>query len=438
MNQTANQATAIPQSPAKRANWLLALLIIINVLNMVDRNLISSFGPQVTEDLNLTDTQFGYLTGFLFVFFYAVMGLFVGRMADLMHRPRLIAAGLALWSALTIVSGAARSFLHMGVARMFIGVGEACLSPAAMSMLSDIYPQRKRGLAAGLYYLGLPLGAGASFVVAGVFGPTVGWRNCFYILGALGLFLVPLLLFLRDPERGRFDVSQADTEPAGSNVRESLKLVWDVCRRSPALAWAMIGAVFMHLPIGSAQFVQLWLVRERGFDAAEIATLYGALFIVFGIIGSLIGGILGDWYQARFRGGRLRFFAIYLLVTTPLIIGYRFVAPDSAIFYIAMCVGFINFMAFFGPVYATVQDLSPARMRGITTAMLILMSNLVGLGLGAVATGILSDVYKSSGVAEPLTWALLSVDALSAFTIVSFFVGAHYWQKEQDRLKAGM
>ncbi|MBT8115983.1 MAG: MFS transporter [Arenicella sp.] len=421
------------QSPVKGANALLTLLIVLNILNMVDRNLISSFGPQITTELGLTDTQFGYLTGLLFVFFYAIMGLFVGRLADQMHRPRLIAAGLALWSLLTIYSGTAKNFLQIGVARMFIGVGEACLTPASMSMLSDSFPQRKRGLASGLYYLGLPLGAGASFIVAGVFGPKIGWRNCFYILGALGLLLLPLLLIWRDPQRGKFDAPAPVEEPAGG-MMHSIKLVWGVSRRSPALAWAMIGAVFMHLPIGSAQFVQLWLVRERGFDAAEIAITYGSLFIVFGIIGSLIGGAMSDWYQTRYRGGRLRFFALYLLITTPLLLGYRFVSPDSPVFYIAMCVGFMNFLAFYGPVFGTVQDLTPAKLRGITTAVLLLMCNLVGLGLGAVVTGILSDVYSTAGAAQPLTYALLSVDVLGVFTIVSFFIGAYYWQKEKDAI----
>ena len=109
------------ESPAKRANMLLVLLILINIINMVDRNLISSFGPEITKELNLSDTQFGYLTGLLFVFFYAIMGLFVGRLADMVHRPRLIAVGLFVWSALTIFSGAARSFLQIGVARLFLG-----------------------------------------------------------------------------------------------------------------------------------------------------------------------------------------------------------------------------------------------------------------------------------------------------------------------------
>ena len=318
--------------PVAGANKVLFLLIVINIINMVDRNLISSFGPQITEELQLSDLEFGMLTGLLFVFFYAIMGLFVGRLADIMHRPRLIAAGLFLWSALTMFSGAARNFLQIGVARLFIGVGESCLSPSAMSILSDLYPPNRRGMASGLYYLGVPLGAGASFVVAGYFGPQIGWRNCFYALGALGLLLTPILFFMRDPVRGLFDEkSTASQQPQQQSygMFHAVRQVWGLVQRSKALGWAMIGAVFMHLPIGAAQFVTLWLVRERGFDAAEITLLYGILFIIFGTLGAFIGGFASDWYLRRFKGGRLRFLAIFMVMVTPLMLGYRFVEPES-------------------------------------------------------------------------------------------------------------
>ena len=424
---TDNSALA---KPAKRANLVLVLLILLNVINMVDRNLISSFGPQITADLNMSDTQFGMLTGLLFVFFYAIMGLFVGRLADIMHRPRLIAAGLFVWSALTAFSGAARSFLQIGLARLLVGVGESCLSPSAMSMLSDLFPQHRRGMASGLYYLGLPLGAGASFIVAGVFGPQIGWRNCFYILGAIGLILTPVVFFMSDPKRGRFDSKVQENTLESTGVWDSIQRVWAVAKQSPALAWAMIGGVFMHLSLGSAQFVQIWLVRERGFEPAEIATIYGGLFIIFGVMGSLIGGLMSDWFLTRFRGGRLRFLAIFMLCVTPLLVSYRFVSADSPLFYIGMCAGFVSFTAFYGPVFSTVQDLSPTKLRGVTTAILLLMCNLVGLGLGAVMTGVLSDIYSAKDIAEPLTWALLTIDFLGVFTIVSFFIGSVYWQRQ--------
>ncbi len=413
-----------------RAKWVLTLLVVLNILNIVDRNLISSFGPQITNDLNLSDTQFGWLTGLIFVFFYAVMGLFVGRLADVINRPKLITAGLVLWSALTVASGAAKNFLQIGVARLFVGVGEACLSPAAIAMLADIFPKEKRGMASSVYYLGVPLGAGASFVAAGILGPQIGWRNCFYLLGAIGLLLAPVIFFLRDPERGAQDQESTSDELTPANLGDSLRQVLTIARKSPALGWTMLGAVFMHLPIGSAQFAQIWLVRERGFDAAEIAVTYGLLFIVFGTIGAIVSGVLSDWYMQRYKGGRTRFLALFLFVMTPFLIGYRFAEPGSFIFYLGMCAGFISFMAMFGPTISTVQDLSPARLRGVTVAVLLLAINLFGLGIGAVIAGVLSDVYNNAGVGEPLTWSLVTIDILSVMTVASFYIASVYWARE--------
>lgn len=426
MTPTANRPT-----PA-RAHFLLVLLIFLNILNIVDRNLISSFGPQISEDLNLSDTQFGLLTGLIFVFFYAVMGLFVGRLADTKHRPRLITAGLVLWSALTMVSGAAKSFLHIASARLFIGVGEACLTPASMSMLADSYPSEKRGMAAGLYYLGVPLGAGASFIIAGVMGPQIGWRNCFYILGAIGLVMAPIIFFMRDPERGSLEKTQQNSELDPSNLKESLKEVYAIAKKSPALAWTMIGSVFMQLPVGSAQFAQIWLVRERGFDAAEIATTYGQMFIVIGVIGSLIGGIASDWYQQRFNGGRVRFLAIFMVVVLPFMVGYRISEPGSDLFYVGMGAGFLVLTVFFGPAFSTIQDLTPPRLRGVTTAVLLLVMNLIGIGLGAVIAGLLSDLFSTMGVTDPLTWSLICIDLLGLFTIVSFFIASIHWTRQNN------
>jgi MFS family permease len=182
---------------------LLAALTLLNVLNFADRYLVMSFSNSIIRDLQLTHFQYTLLTGVVFGAIYVVIGLFAGSLADRHHRPRLIAAGLALWSALTAATGLARSFAHIAVARVFIGVGEAVLTPAAMSMLSDRLPPQRHGLAAAVYYLGIPVGIGSSFIFAGVMGPVFGWRATFFMLGAAGVAASLLvLLLMRDPPRG--------------------------------------------------------------------------------------------------------------------------------------------------------------------------------------------------------------------------------------------
>ncbi|MGH8481149.1 MAG: MFS transporter, partial [Nevskiaceae bacterium] len=181
---------------------LLAALTLLNVLNFADRFLLVSFGNSIIEDLQLSKFQFTLLTGLVFSVFYVVFGLFAGSLADRYDRPRLIAAGLALWSALTAATGLAVNFTQAALARAFIGVGEAVLTPSAVSMLSDRLPPRRHGLAAGVYYLGIPVGIGASFIFSGVMGPVFGWRGTFIVLGLAGLAATALVLLLRDPPRG--------------------------------------------------------------------------------------------------------------------------------------------------------------------------------------------------------------------------------------------
>ncbi len=408
--------------------------MLLNVLNIIDRNLLGSFGPQIAEDLNLSDSQFGLLTGLIFVFFYAIAGLYMGVLADKVHRPRLIALGLTLWSILTAYSGLAKNFTQIAIARLFIGVGESSLSPASLSLLSDLYPQKRRGMAAGIYYLGIPLGAGASFLVAGLLGPSLGWRNCFLLLGALGVVLTIPLLLLKEPHRGAMDVGGKIDQPTptadlfvegadgGGKIRDVVALL----RTNPALLFTILGAIFLHIPVGAGQFALLWLVRERGFDSAEIATVYGMLFLVFGTIGTLFGGVASDWYQARFSGGRIRFLAILMLLITPFTIGYRFGESGSVIFYMGMAAGFMFMSAFYGPAFSSAQDLSPIKMRGTIAGLLLLACNLVGLGLGAVLTGVVSDFLQGSGSDQPLTWALIFADMCSLLTVPMFFWASRY------------
>lgn len=422
---------------APKATGILLFLLLLNILNMVDRTLITSFGSAIIKDLNLSDSQFGLLTGPIFVFFYSIMGLFMGALADRVHRPRLIAAGLLLWSALTAVSGMAKNFVQIGVARLFIGVGESAMTPSAISMISDLFPKARRGTATGIYYLGVPLGAGGSFIVAGILGPMIGWRNCFLLLGGLGLVLALVLLFIKDPERGAMEEKGTEVDQQesliGGNWRSIVSDVFQVVKSTPALAWTMVGAVFLHIPLGAGQFAIVWLERERGFGIGEISATYGLVYIIFGTAGTFLGGILSDWYQARYRGGRVRFLALLMLAVTPLLILFRFVEPSSALFYIGMAAGMFSVSSFYGPAFSTVQDLTPVRLRGVMTGLLLVACNLLGLGIGAMMTGVLSDVFSANNIFEPLTKALLSADILSAAAPVSFIIASIYLEKMKAR-----
>jgi MFS family permease len=435
-----NQAQLKLQPTAsKNAIGILLFLTLLNIINMVDRNLITSFGADIINDLNLSDFQFGLLTGPIFVVFYSIAGLFMGALADLVHRPRLIAAALVLWSVLTALAGMAKNFTQIGIARLFIGIGESAMTPSALSMLADIFPKAKRGTATGIYYLGVPLGAGASFIVAGILGPMIGWRNCFIVLGAFGMLLVLVLLFLKDPKRGAMEkddsaaTEQQTNRLIGSSWRYVISDVFAVLKSSPALFWTMIGAVILHIPIGAGQFAIVWLERERGFGLGEISTTYGLIYIVFGTAGTLLGGMLSDWYQARFKGGRVRFLAYLMLCMTPILISFRFVDTSSTLFYVLMAGSMFGISSIYGPIFSTVQDITPARLRGVMTGLLLVGCNLLGVGIGAMMTGGLSDVFSANEIFEPLTKAIVTADIISWGAAASFIIASIHLERQNIR-----
>ncbi len=416
----------------------LGLLSFINVLNFVDRQLLASFANFIKPDLQLSNTEFGLLTGFAFLVFYSVMGLFMGARADRLHRPRLLALGLFLWSALTAASGLAKNFTQLLIPRMLIGVGESAATPTAMSIMADRFPPRQLGFAAGFYYMGVPIGVAVSLLIAGYLGPAIGWRACFYLLGVIGIIVSLLLLLIREtPRRG---VSEAPASPPargfGATVKQSIRDVSGALKASPSLRYTIAGGVAFHFILGAAAFDQLWLVQERGFERAEIAVLSGKLAAVGGIIGTLLGGILGDWWQARFQSGRTMFLFWTSLILLPFGILYRTVAPDSVFFELGIFLGFLQLGLFYGPTFSTVQELAPARIRATVVAFYLLSLNLVGLGIGITGGGILIDLFIARGHSEPYTMALLIFTGLSACAIPLMYLAGRNFVADRARLQA--
>ena len=257
-------------SPSDMA--FLGLLTLLNFLNMVDRHLLVAFSNYIKPDLDLSNFQFGLLAGFAFTLFYAVAGLFMGMMADTANRTRLISFGVTLWSALTAVSGLAWNFVSMLIPRMFIGVGESILTPSAMSLLADRFPQSRLGFAAGFYYLGATFGVAGSFLLAGYLGPLIGWRNCFYLLGGIGLVFGVIVFFIKETPRRHEVISEEKVK--SPTIKEIAKITMTAIPKSPALVAAMTGAMLFHIFLSAGSFDQLWLVQERGFDKDEILKLF--------------------------------------------------------------------------------------------------------------------------------------------------------------------
>jgi len=409
----------------------LGFLTFLNVMNFVDRQLLASFSNFIVPDLGLTNTEFGLLTGLIFLTFYSTAGLFMGVLADTVNRTRLIAAGLGLWSILTAASGAARGFASMALPRMFIGVGESIMTPSSMSLIADRFPSNRLGFASGVYYMGVPIGVGVSLLVVGYLGPAIGWRNCFYLLGAIGLILAFVMFFMKEtPRRHLAEVVDAPKQPLSGIVSQLIVAL----RTSPALRMTILGGVAYHFILGAATFDQLWYVEDRGFDRAEIAQITGWIGITAGILGNLFGGIGGDWFLKKTGMGRPMFLFWIMVVLAPINVAYRLVEPNSAWFWTGVFVGFFQLGCFYGPTFATVQELVPPQIRATVIALYILLLNMAGVAIGVSAAGIYIDYLIANNTAEPYTTALLWFTAISFLAIPLFFFAGRHFERDKKRL----
>ena len=411
---------------------LLFFLTLLNLLNFVDRQLIASFSNFIVPDLGLTNAQFGFLTTLPFIVFYSIAGLFMGVLADMVNRPRLIAFGVVLWSIFTALTGAAKGFVTMALPRMFIGVGESILTPTSMSLLSDSFPAKKMGFAAGFYYMGVPIGVGVSLLIAGYLGESLGWRKCFYLLGGLGLVLGLCTLLFKDRPRKHLQNNEVKPQTLSKeSTAEIIKTLFKALSASSALRFTILGGIFYHIALGASVFEQLWLVEERGFDRSNIAQIVGWIGVFAGLAGNLIGGILSDWWQENTDQGRPMFLFWLALLTLPISVYYRFVEPGSVIFWIGIIIGYFQLGCFFGPTFSTVQELVPENIKATVVSFYILTLNLIGLTIGSFVGGILADNLMSANYQEPYTLMLVVFSIISIVTIPCYFLAGKRYKKDK-------
>ena len=408
----------------------LGFLTTINVLNVVDRQLIASMANWIKPELNLTNTQFGLLTGLIFILFYAVAGVFMGVLADRVNRTRLIAFGLAAWSALTAVSGMAKGFVSLAIPRLFIGIGESIMTPTSMSILSDRFPSKSLGFAAGTYYMAGPIGISASLLVVAYLEPLVGWRGCFYVLGGIGVAFGLVMFFMKETPRRTLSPTSAKQHEMPS-IRDMLTTTQNAFARSPALLLTVLGAVTFHIFLGAAMFEQIWFVEERGFDRNEIAELTGWMALGAGVLGNLFGGMGSDYFLKKTGVGRPMFMFWVTLVLMPVTLAFRLIDPTSPLFMIGMFMHFFQFGSLYGPVFGTVQELVSPRIRGTVTAVTLLMINVLGIGFGVTAGGLLVDWLFANEFESPYTTSMVIFTVISFLTIPLFFLAGKRFARDK-------
>ena len=406
--------TEVSGERVSRAAWgLLFFLTALNILNFVDRMLIASLAPLLIADLGLSRAQIGLLAGFGFVFFYTIIGLFTGIAADRFPRFPLIGAGVALWSAMTALSGWARSFMQLAIPRIFVGVGEATLTPAALSMLGDAFPPRRLGMAVGVYYAGIPLGLAVALISSSIIAPRYGWRVSFFVLGVIGLVATTLLFVLKEPPRRK----AADPNAPRPSVRQLVRDLFTALVHRPALALALLGGSLLCYGSGAALHCVTWLVEERGFKYADAAMRAGIVAVFAGFLGNLAGGVFGDLCAKRFRGGRLwSLVFMTIFFTIPAWIFYS-MKPSGAVFYLCWFLTSAGTTAWFGALFSAYQELSPVHARSTVVAFALLVLNLLGVGPGPLFTGMIGDD-------RGLTQGLLISLGITALAVVPFALAA--------------
>ncbi len=402
---------------------VLLALLALQVLAQIDRNMLVGFSQVITQELALSHVQYGFLVGAVWVFSFGLMALSVGTLADYHSRFKILGLGMVVWSLCTAASGMALSFNDLAIARLLVACGEATLVPIGVSLLAELFDEKKRGVAIGIFFMGIPLGLGSSFFLAGSIGVDYGWRSLFYAFGVLGLITaLPVLLLKEEPHHERVR-GQAPSSSIRSFFKSSWH-IWLLVKQTPTLSLTIIGFILIHFSLVSLAFVQLWIAYDLGASPAAYSKQLGLLQMAVGICGSVFGGILSDKLADKLPGGRAGLVVFLITLCAPLMILCRFSTPGSLLFFTGLCAGIFLSMACYGPTISIIQQLTPNHQRSGITGFCMLWINVIAIAFGSAFLGWLSDKLIAAQVPFPLTRVLLTSDVLAISSVVFFLITA--------------
>ncbi|WP_240504519.1 spinster family MFS transporter [Tsuneonella mangrovi] len=410
---------------------MLSILLIVYIFNFIDRQIVNILAEPIALELHLSDTQIGLMTGIAFALFYTVLGLPIARYADRpsTSRPRLISAALAIWSMMTALSGLAQNFAHLLLARIGVGVGEAGCTPAAHSLISDSVPKEKRASALAFYALGIPIGTVLGMMIGGVLADTIGWRHAFMIVGLPGVLLAGVvLIMLKDPRRTGA-LPSALTAPKQLGNSETLKAIFG----SRALMLVMAaGSAAAFLGYGKVTWATIFFQRTHGLTPGETGFYFGLVNGIAGILGTIIGGRIADRFGKTDRRHVLTAPAIGMVIAAPTaFLGY-WVADWRLALFVLFVPTLLNSL-YYGPTYSCVQGLVKPEARAMAAAVLLFFQNLIGLGLGPLLFGILSDAIKPSFGENSVQWVLYIASFMSLIPAFFFWRASLRLNDELDK-----
>ena len=411
-------APTVPLVGRAYRSYALTVLMLIYVLNFLDRQVVAILAEPIKRDLGLADWQLGMMTGLAFAVLYTLLGIPIARFAERANRPLIIAGSVFVWSGFTMVCGMAQNFAQLVAARIGVGVGEAGCTPPALSLIADYTPREKRASAIAFYMLGAPVGGILGMAIGGVIADHWGWRAAFLVVGAPGLLFALISAATLVEPRKRLKAALAAQAEAAPTFRETLR---ELARKRAY--WILISAVTIKafVSYGATAFMGSFFFRNHGEALAEVGARFGlksagflgiALGIVTGgtaVVGTLLGGRLADHFAAKDARALATIPALGAAISVPFSI-LGLMSPDMVTAMCILAVPALFNSLWSGPSYAAIQGLVQPRSRATATAILLFVANLIGLGAGPLGVGLVSDIISGGlglGGAEGVRWSLI-------------------------------
>ena len=402
-------------------NYVLGILVIVYTFNFIDRQILSILLESIKNDLNLSDTSLGLLSGFAFALFYATLGIPIAKYADFGNRRNLISLAIGIWSFMTALSGLAQNFFHLLIARIGVGVGEAGCSPPAHSMISDYFPANIRATALGIYSLGIPFGIMFGLFAGGWINEYFGWRIAFFVVGVPGILLAIIFRFtVQEPKRGQAE-GRADTKDQ-PNIIETAKFL--LSKKSfRHLAFGASLAAFVGY--GAITWLPSFFQRSYGMQTGDVGWYLGLILGIPGGLGIFLGGYLSDYFGSKDVRWCLWIVALAMLITTPLYyMVYLSPTSNTSFLWLIIPIAFGNFYQ--ATTFSQTQGIVELRMRSVAAAILLFIINIIGLGFGPQAVGILSDILSKNYGKESLRYSLMILTTLKLWCAYHYYLAGKY------------
>ena len=382
---------------------VLAMLLVVYTFNWIDRQILSILAVPIQQDLHLDDAQFGAIGGTAFALLYSVLGVPLALLADRYGKTRVIAAALVVWSAFTALCGMAANFRQLFLFRLGVGVGEAGGVAPSYALIADYFPLERRARALAIYSMGIPIGLACGVLLGAYIAALVDWRVAFLVVGAGGIVLAPVFLWLvRDRPR---------PAPDPAAVRAPLLAVFPILARKPAFWLMAFGAGCSSL---AGYGLALWIPKiiaiqfhwTARLDAIKVGQFMGSLLLIGGATGVFLGGVLADKLGRGDRGWYVKLPAFAWLITAPTFV-LGLVSPSPALAWACLLIPNALNILWLGPITTAVQRLAPSHMRASASGAFLLINNLIGLGIGPWLMGATSVALKARYGDDSLRYAAI-------------------------------